>query len=53
MNPNEIDVVVYAVPHEKWGEVGKASIVLKDGAIMTAEDLIEFLQDKIGKFEIP
>ena len=52
MNPNVIDVAVYGVPHEKWGELGKASILFKDGVIMTAEDLIEFLQGKIGKFEI-
>jgi fatty-acyl-CoA synthase len=53
MNPNVFDVAVYGVPHEKWGEVGKASIVLKDGAMMTAEDVVEFLQGKIGKFKIP
>jgi fatty-acyl-CoA synthase len=53
INSNVFDVAVYGVPHEKWGEVGKVSVVLKDGAMMTAEDVIEFLHGKIGKFKIP
>jgi len=52
-NPSIFDVAVYGVPHEKWGEVGKASIVLKDGAVMTAGEVVEFLRPKIGKYKIP
>ena len=41
------------MPDEKWGEVGKASIILKEGAKMTAEEVVQFLQGNIGKFKIP
>lgn len=52
-NPKIFDVAVYGVPDEKWGESGKASIILKDGEIMTFEDIRDFLNGKIGKFKIP
>ena len=52
-NPGIFDVAVYGVPHQKWGEVGKASVVLKSGARMTAQEVVAFLQGKIGKFKIP
>jgi fatty-acyl-CoA synthase len=52
-NPSIFDVAVYGVPHRKWGEVGKASVVLKDGVKITAEEVVAFLQGKIGKFKIP
>ena len=52
-NPKIFDAGVYGVPDEKWGEVGKASIILKEGAKMTAEEVVQFLQGNIGKFKIP
>ena len=52
-HPGIFDVAVYGVLHDKWREVGKANIVLKDRAIMTAEEVVEFLREKIGKFKIP
>ena len=41
-HPGIFDVAVYGVLHDKWGEVGRA--------IMTAEDVVEFLKGKIVKF---
>ena len=41
------------MPDEKWGEVGKASIILKEGEKMTAQEVVQFLQGNIGKFKIP
>ncbi len=52
-NPKIFDAGVYGVPDEKWGEVGKASIILKEGVKMTAEEVLQFLQGNIGKFKIP
>ena len=52
-NPKIFDVAVYGVPDEKWGQVGKATIVLKDGQNLTSEEVLNFLRAKIGKFKLP
>jgi fatty-acyl-CoA synthase len=52
-NPKVLDAAVYGVPDEKWGEVGKASIVMKDGEQITSSELNHFLASKVGKFKMP
>jgi len=52
-NPKIWDVAVFGVPDERWGEVGKALVILKKNETMSAADVIGFLTDKIGKFKIP
>lgn len=47
------EVAIIGVPDEKWGEVGKAFIVLKKGRKLTGEHITEFLIPKIAKYKIP
>jgi fatty-acyl-CoA synthase len=62
--PAEIEAVIYkhpavhmcaviGVPHEKWGEVGLACVVLKPGVSATEEELIAFMQDHLARFKVP
>lgn len=52
-NPKILEVAIIGVPDKKWGEVGKALIVLKDEEKMTEEDVFEFLRGKLAKYKIP
>jgi fatty-acyl-CoA synthase len=47
------DVAVIGYPHAKWGETVKAIVVVRQGVTLTAEELIEWCQGKIGRFKIP
>ncbi|PWN31260.1 acetyl-CoA synthetase-like protein [Meira miltonrushii] len=44
---------VVARPHEKWGEVGHAFIVLKQGRKLTAEELRQYCRSRMSKFAVP
>ena len=53
IHPKVFDVAVVGVPDEKWGEVGKACIVLKPGETLTEREALAFLQGKVGRYKIP
>jgi fatty-acyl-CoA synthase len=62
--PAEVESVLHAhsivaeaaligVPDEKWGEVGRAIVVLHSGTTLTAEELTAFCQPRLARFKIP
>ncbi len=52
-HPKIFDLGIIGVHDEKWGEVGKAFIVLKPGETMGSEEVFEFLKGKVAKYKIP
>ncbi|HTP88649.1 MAG TPA: long-chain-fatty-acid--CoA ligase [Bryobacteraceae bacterium] len=48
-----LECAVVAAPDEKWGEVPVAVVLRKPGASLTAEDLLEFLSTRLGRFKMP
>lgn len=47
------EVSVYGVPDARLGEVPCATIMLKKGRSLTADELAGFLRDKIAAFKVP
>lgn len=47
------ECAVVAAPDDRWGEVPVAIVTRKPGTSLTAESLLEFLQDRLGRFKIP
>jgi fatty-acyl-CoA synthase len=62
--PAEVESVMYAhpavaeaaligVPHEKWGEVGKAFVVIEKGKALTETELLDFMRTRLAKYKLP
>jgi len=52
-HPAVSEVAIVGVPHEKWGETGKAFIKLKDGLAATAEEITTFCLGRLAKYKAP
>lgn len=46
-------VAVIGVADERWGEVGRAVVVLRDGATLDAADVERHLSGRVARFKIP
>lgn len=44
---------VIGVPDAKWGEVGRAFVVLKPGTSATSEELLTHLRERVARFKVP
>jgi len=52
-HPDVLEVAVIAIPDHKWGEVPKAFVVLKDGADLTEDEIIEFARERVAAYKRP
>jgi fatty-acyl-CoA synthase len=52
-HPAVLECAVIAIPDEKWGEVPKAFVALKPGALVTAEEILEHCRARMAHFKCP
>lgn len=48
-----LEAAVVGLPHEVYGEVPKAYVVLKEGRTLTEEEIIQYCQKKLAKYKLP
>jgi len=51
--PQVADAAVIGVPNERWGEVGKAVIVIKPSETLAEADVITHCLARLAKFKVP
>ncbi|WP_342514451.1 long-chain-fatty-acid--CoA ligase [Sporosarcina sp. FSL K6-1522] len=52
-HPAVLECAVFGAPHEQWGEVVLAAVVLKQNTDATAEEILAFIRPKISNYKVP
>jgi fatty-acyl-CoA synthase len=52
-HPSVREAAVVGVPDERWQERPLAAVVVKDGEAVTAQELRDFLADKVVRWWLP
>ncbi|GGI04155.1 acyl-CoA synthetase [Egicoccus halophilus] len=52
-HPAIAEVAVVGVPDERWGEVGRAYVVLRDGASFDLDEAERFLDGRLARYKRP
>jgi fatty-acyl-CoA synthase len=52
-HPSVAAVAVIGVPDERWGEVGRAIVVLKPGAEQDDDALLDYCRERLARYKAP
>lgn len=51
--PQILEAAIIGVPHDVYGEVPKAIVVLKEGQQLTEQDVLEYCRTQLAKYKVP
>ena len=51
--PGVLEVAVFGVPHERWGETPMAVVCVKPGAELTADRVVATCSERLGSYKKP
>lgn len=52
-NPAVLEATVFGIPSDKWGEAVHAVVVLRDGAELTTDELMDHCRQSLGGYKLP
>ena len=52
-HPDVVDVAVFGIPSEEWGEMVHAEVVQRPGASLSAEALMAFAREHLAGYKVP
>jgi fatty-acyl-CoA synthase len=52
-HPDVVEAAVVGMPHDRWGEVPRAFVVLRAGVPEDAAALTAFCRERLAKFKVP
>jgi fatty-acyl-CoA synthase len=52
-HPAVAEAAVVGIPDERWGERPLASVVVREGRDVSADDLREFLAERVARWQVP
>ena len=48
-----VEVAVFAIPDERWGEAPMAVVCVNDPSALTSEEIIEMCRHRLGSYKKP
>ena len=52
-HPDVAEIAVVGIPDERWGEVGRAYAVLREGAVLDPAALDSWGRERLAVFKLP